>query len=417
MDKSSEPLSAYFFALRDDDQKEDTIFTTLAPRSDNFDSVAKANSPSTFSEYLEAEFPLITIQATRFADATIITRSNSHVYGDGFTMATVLNAWQDILNGKGAPAPLQDIGYDPFAQFAPPPKPLIPWKAEKQASPPPPPGWYILNWTQKLDLVGRFLYDLYYARPESEMQQRYIFVPAREIARLQEQAKEDLEGKAPPSESSKNVRIGKSDVLYAWLMKHSHATLPESCISTSLSIINLKGRPPSGVTLPRHNFFCSALPVPLDSLRVGELLSMPLGELALHIRKSHQKYLDPEVQRSSIRFHLQHVLWKEPSGEVPFFCPPHHRWSGLSDLRALRYFQLDFGNALPPNDGTSEGHQSRSARLVAQNVNMSCGMSKRDRWICLGDSEEGAWFTGYLSKKQWEDKRGFGKYEQRGAVS
>lgn len=192
-------------------------------------------------------------------------------------------------------------------------------------------------------------------------------------------------------------------------MKNNHVGLPESSMSTALSIINLKGKPPPGIILPKHNFFCSALPVPLFPLNIGDIQTMPLGELALHIRQSHQRYLDPEIQRASLRFHLHHVMWTKPSGAIPFFAPPNHRWSGLSDLRALRYFQLDFGGATLDEKKNS----TLKAPLIAQHVDMSCAMSKRDRWLCLGDSPDGTWFSGFLSKEQWEDPRGFGRYEHR----
>lgn len=215
VDKSDKPFSCYFPGFKLPGSDRDPTYTVPSPSPKDFYEVARANSPTVFTEYLHGEFPLISIQVTLFSDATVITRSNSHVYGDGFTMAAVLRAWQDILNGKGPPAAIEDLGYDPFTDFAPSPEPVIPWKEEhrREPPPPPPPGWRILNWKEKINLLTRFLYDLYIARPESKMEHRYLFVSLEEVEKLQQQAKEDLES-MQNNGSSKNqeIRIGKSDV-------------------------------------------------------------------------------------------------------------------------------------------------------------------------------------------------------------
>lgn len=208
---------------------------------------------------------------------------------------------------------------------------------------------------------------------------------------------------------SKDEQVGKSDILYAWLMKNSHATLPKSWYSTPLAILNVRKKKPTGVeSYPRHDFFGAAYAVPLDSLKVEKLMEMSLGELALHVRQSLAKHSQPDASKEGIKFYLNYTAWNQPSSnDFPFFCPPNHRWSGISDWRALRLWDVDFGPAILDSDG------SKSAPTIAANTSMACAMSKRDRWVCVGDSKEGSWLTGHMSIDQWKHPQGFGKYEER----
>lgn len=394
LDESPRPLSSLFAASQPASERV-RVYVASAPLANDERRLTCANATRTHEEYLANDVPLMSVQVTRFAHDTVVTISTSHVVGDGFSIRTVLSAWLDILHGRGPPAPLKDLGMDPFLSLA------------REESPDKPPrlprGFHLFDWKDKARFLTNALYDLYVARPERNMEQRYVFLPSSDVAALLAETSAYLESKGAG-------RVNKSDVLYAWLMKNSHAGLPGSWLSTPLTIINARGRLPSGLgPVPAHDFWGAAFASPLDSLSVGDILAMPLGELALHIRRSVDKQSEEENARASLAFTVYHQQWKDkamPGKPLHFFSPPNHRWSGISDWRGLKLFDLDFGPAVL----LQAGEPARRAPVVTVCANMICELSKRDRWVCIGESPQGVWFTGYMSRAQWAHPDGFGRY-------
>lgn len=405
LDEGSRSITSHFPAIINGKTSSKTIYTAAAPTTLDFTRVVATNSATSMEDCLKSDIPLVSCQVTRFVDGTSVSLCQSHVIGDGFSVIQILRSWQNIMENKGPPEPLQDLGLDPFLSLGPAALP----KMERR--PPAPSGFYLYNFRQKMQLISNLLYDMYIGRPESKMQQRYIFVPNEHIDQLRLQVEQDLQRlEARKGRSlSKEEQVSKSDILYAWLMKNSHATLPKSWYSTPLAILNVRKKKPAGVkSYPRHDFFGAAYAVPLGSLKVETLMDMPLGELALHIRQSLARHSEPNASREGIKFYLNYTAWNQSSSnDFPFFCPPNHRWSGISDWRALRLWDLDFGAAI------LDGNGKKSAPTIAVNASMACAMSKRDRWVCVGDSKEGSWLTGHMSIDQWRHPKGFGRYEER----
>ncbi|UZJ55942.1 hypothetical protein CBS101457_005262 [Exobasidium rhododendri] len=403
--------------------QQSRTFTAIGPTKEEEKRITAANATSTFQEYLTNDVPLLTAQVTRFAHDTMISVTFSHVIGDGFSVKNTLKAWEGIIHGRGPPPPLEDLGSDPFQPFDPEEIKKASSSSssavEKNKRATLPIGFHYYSFLEKLEFMKNYLYDLYIRRPESKIQQRYVFLPRHEVEALEAQVKQDLEAKASRENRTmgKTDQVGKSDMLYAWLMKHSHVGVARSAYSTPLTIVNVRGKKPSGMIepLPQHSFWGAAFPIPLDSLQVGKLLDMPIGELALHVRHSIAKNGSAENAKTTLIFDLHHNLWKnkeKKSSDFPFFCPSHHRWSGISDWRAVTLFDVDMGPAresgsLPPSED-----KTKAVLVKVVNAQMSADMSKRDRWVCVGDSVDGTWFTGFLSQDQWSDKQGFGKYDQ-----
>lgn len=368
------------------------------------------NGIKDLNELISSDRAIATIQVTRFNDATLITVSVSHIIGDLFTIKALLKAWERTLHGE-APAPFEHLGRDPFRDYGPGGR--LAGKDVRSNSPPLPPGWRVYGLVDKARFLSRFLWDCHISRPEKSISQKYIFIPEAEVKDLEQQARRDLveveqRRKQQGVEVQGPLVVSRSNILYAWILKHNHAHLDSQQWSSPVTISNARAKPPTGMKarsddFPSNDWYGASMVVALPSLKVGELMSMSIGELALHIREGTQEGSSPENARRWLAFNLHHNLWKNPSGKFVFWSPPNHHWSGLSDWRLIRLQDLDLTPA--------RLDQSRErVAICGFNSHMLLPGTQRDRWVCLGDTGGGTWLLGIASDLEWQNPRGFGKY-------
>ncbi|KAL4872507.1 hypothetical protein BDV12DRAFT_193226 [Aspergillus spectabilis] len=390
------------------------------------------NGIQDIQELLTTDRPIATIQVTKFSDATLITLSVSHIVGDLFTMKAIFKSWETALQqGTVDPFIEEELGLDPFAAYGPgghlATSPTF--KPEDQL----PPGWRIYGFLDKARLLTRVLWDQYITRPEKTISQKYIYIPESEVQALHEQAKQDLATINPTEEPA----LSRSNVLYAWMLKHTHTHLSSSKgqMSTPVAIANARGRPPTGLTprspssssssrtkkekevFPTHDWYGAALVTALPSLSVKEIQSMSLGELSLHVREGLKAASSPENTRKWLSFNLHNNLWKGTTGKFAFWSPPDHYWVGLSDWRAGRLREVDFSPAAAgpthrtqKDDGIGNGNWEGKVSVCGLNAHMVKTGSQRNRWVCLGEAGGGVWFLGIAGEEEWKDQRGWGQY-------
>ncbi|KAM0665443.1 hypothetical protein ACQRIU_005704 [Beauveria bassiana] len=384
------------------------------------------NAVENFQEMLDRGRPQTTIQITRFSDATMITFSVNHAFGDLVTIKSFLKAWEAALCGNIV-QPYERLDADPFIGYEPGGEFAAQNAPDK--SPAPPPGWQVYGMLDKARFLKRHLWDYYVKRPESTIEDRRIFIPNEFVEALEDRARYDLTflqkrldeqsgDKAEDSDSTmakkkkkkkKEFYVSRSDVLYAWLLKHSHAHLPPEQPSTAVTISNGRFRPPAGPgmdpkSLAENDLLCGAMAIALPSLTAGKVMSLPLGELALHIRRGIKANTSPENIKKWLNFQFYHGLWKSPSGELAVPCQPNHFITGVTDWRAVRLGQVDFTPA------RLDGNTAAAVSVCAIDGHMVVNSSRRDFYICLGDVDGGVWILGFASKDQWQDPRSFGKY-------
>ncbi|KAJ5875987.1 uncharacterized protein N7529_001571 [Penicillium soppii] len=179
-------------------------------------------------------------------------------------------------------------------------------------------------------------------------------------------------------------------------------------MTTPLTVISARGRPPAGTVpngdnFPPHNFYNGSYLAALGGLRVGDLMAMPLGELALHVREGTAAGSTPESAQQIFSFGLHNGLWKEPTGKLAFWSPPNHCWSGLTDWRTM---PLSGFNLTPARlDGTQ-----KPVATSGIHTHMAMAGSQRDRWAVIGEFGGGTWIMGMVSDDEWQCPSGFGKY-------
>ncbi|KAL4943077.1 hypothetical protein BDV06DRAFT_150485 [Aspergillus oleicola] len=389
------------------------VFVSDLANPEDEDRCAAYNGVSNLEEILNSDRPIITIQVTRFRDATLLTISVSHILGDLFSLKAMLKGWESTLAGT-PPPPWEQLGLDPYERYGPGGD--LAGKDATSASPALPAGWRLYGVLDKARFLSRFLWDMHITRPEKNIQQKYVFISEPEIVALESQAERDLAGleKKRRAEGKQGdgrpLRVTRSNVLHAWLLKQNHTHLGPNEISKPVTVVNMRARPPTGMKpfgkgndFPNHDWYGAAMATAMPSLRVGKLMGMPLGELALHIKDGIKDASTPENTRRFLSFTLHNQLWAKPSGKLALFMSPDQRWSGLTDWRLIQFQDIDFTPARA--DGKNE-----VVEVCAFNSHMLTGNSQRDCWVCMGQAGGGIWFTGIAGDAMWRDPRGFGKF-------
>ncbi|TQV99856.1 hypothetical protein V2A60_005286 [Cordyceps javanica] len=394
------------------------ILISQGPESSEQKRCTAFNAADGIDQLFDLERPQTTIQVTRFNDATMITLSVNHAFGDLVTIKSYMKAWETALSGN-AVQPYEQVDADPFAGY----EPGGDFAAESAPgkSPPPPPGWKVYGLFDKARLMRRYLWDYYVARPESSIEDRRIFIPHEVVQALEETARYDLTFlqkrldeqsgvTTGGNEEAKKLFVSRSDVLYAWLLKHSHAHLAPEQPSTAVTVANGRFRPPAGAdidpkALAGNDLLCGAMAIALPSLTAGKIMTLPLGELALHIRNGIKTNTSPENVRKWLTFQFYHILWKNPSKQMAVPFQPDHFITGMTDWRQVHLEQVDFTPA------RLDGDVAAAVSVSAIDGHMVVNSSRRDMYICLGDIDGGVCILGYASKDQWQDPRSFGKYK------
>ncbi|KAL4804951.1 hypothetical protein BDV18DRAFT_141609 [Aspergillus unguis] len=395
VDESHRPVADYFAGLKERPHGE-IVVSDKSPDEKHFTAI---NALDSFDECLEKGRPLLTIQVTRFSDATAINVSFSHVLGDIFTIKTLLRGWESTLHGQ-IPPPFEDLGRDPFEAYGPGGE--LVGEATSDSSPLPP-GWRFFNFLDKIRFMYYYLWDFYITRPETKLQQKYIFIPESKMQSLVEQARADVQ---------QNETVTRSNVLHAWLLKQLHLRLHPEKWTTSLTVVSTRHRPPTGMVpqdkgtdFPTHNWYNATMATALPPLRVRDIASMSLGELALHIKQGIRAGSSPENLRRLLAYTLNNSLWRAPSPRMLMFGPPDHSWSGVTDWRLAKLHDLDFS---PAREDT--GSEKKKVAVEAFTCNIVSGFSLRDRWSFMGEAGGGVWITGSAGEKQWNDPEGLGRY-------
>ncbi|KHN93737.1 Chloramphenicol acetyltransferase-like domain protein [Metarhizium album ARSEF 1941] len=419
MDESHRSINDYCPAFgtgaRAPTRSTDGIFVADGAAPEDKARCTGFNGIASIQELLDSNRPIVTTQVTRFRDATVITCSMSHIFGDLFSFKAMFQGWESALHGA-SPAPFEQLGVDPFRAYGPGGE----LGSQGGTEPVPPPGWRVYGWMDKARFLRRFLWDVYVSRPERTISSKHIFIPESHLRALEDRAKHDLvtvqakRRRRGRAEQETPLRVSRSDVLYAWLLKNNHAHLAPDHWCSPATIANARAKPPAPLRarssdFPSHEWYGAAMCVGLGSLRAGDIMKMPLGELALYVREAVKENSSRENAKKWMAFQLHHNLWKKPSGRFVFWCPPHHHWSGLTDWRLGKLPDVDFTPARI--DGGGDDNRG-PVTVCAIDGYMISGSTQRNCWICLGEADGGVWIIGITGQGEWTHPQGLGRYRR-----
>ncbi|ELR04216.1 hypothetical protein VC83_07995 [Pseudogymnoascus destructans] len=151
----------------------------------------------------------------------------------------------------------------------------------------------------------RFVADLLW---NCVVETRTIFLPKAAVAKLQQQAQEDLSGEF----------VSEGDVLTAWATRAVASSMPSRPI-TALHPLNLRFRLPSLIQVP--GVFVQNMAVSAFSLFTPELLRGPLEPIALENRRQLMEQATEPQLLALLREMSQSYT---PGGDTTVLCGEFH---------------------------------------------------------------------------------------------
>ncbi|KAI0746367.1 hypothetical protein C8Q80DRAFT_1337354 [Daedaleopsis nitida] len=349
-------------------------------------------APTTVDELLTRDVPLTHLHVTNFNDASLVGLYTPHILCDGHGVATIARALSSILGGDPPPPPLHYD--DPFLPFLPTPN-------DSTASAPP--CWRTLNFVERMVLYARSLWDFLFC---DHIENRDVFFPREEVARIKELAMDDI--RHEHEHSGKDLWVSSSDALLAFCLKCKHLSTTSRAPLNVFYTANLRKL----LSIPTpflHNSVCMVV---TPTLPVCAISNMSLGALALHIRRTLESQTTPSAIETWVRWRL-----KNANKTKVFFDPWFGQWDIVTNWREMKLMNVDFSGAVhrsalsetgPKDDGGVKDGRVKCLYMWGNGIQP---VSLRN-WIGLwaDDPSGGVWMSGFLPRRVWEDRRGFGAF-------
>lgn len=242
-------------------------------------------APRTLDDYTHTDHPQLSLHIVSFKDATLVTIIWLHTLSDAMGLRALVSNWSMVLAGREADVqPLKGVHEDPLESIGNGPKPAgeEPWALADK----------LLTGLSMFGFIVRFLWQII-STPKHQM--RSIYLPAKTVDALRTKALRDLtEGDAVERSSRSDIDIQKpfisnGDVLTAWAAKMVCASFGKTSTSpfAAVNMFDLRGRLKSvfdSSAAYMGNIFLPAWGV----LKAGDIVSHPLGRIALALRSNIQ---------------------------------------------------------------------------------------------------------------------------------
>ncbi|KAF8884011.1 hypothetical protein BD779DRAFT_1538339 [Infundibulicybe gibba] len=315
--------------------------------------------PRSMKDIVNADRPVCHLHVTTFNDASLLSFSVPHIVCDAGGLAAVARGLESIINGGPPPPPLSS--HDPFAAYA--------QKASEDV--PAPPNWRV---TSPLETVSVYARGICTELFGAKMENRDIFFPKDEVKRIKAEAMEDI----------------RRDMC-------AHASQTSSAPLNVFYTTNFRDH----FNLPSHFPHNAVAYVATDAIPLSSMAKLPLGNVALNIRKTVATQSEKPAIERWIRWRLVN------EGKIQIcFDPWRGAWQIATNWREMNLLNIDFSGALP------DGELKQSGKLRSQYLWMDGLGPVLRNWIGLIADEPsgGMWMAGTFAKKTWEDPRGFGRF-------
>ncbi|KAK0548728.1 hypothetical protein OC845_003441 [Tilletia horrida] len=377
-----------------------------------------SNAPLTLSHLFKEDRALVTVKITTFDNATAIGFSLPHVLFDGPGALEPVRAWAKIVNGhEDEVEPLPRFGHDFFRTLAPGGEEAERAAKERQiqgkkGGPEPPFGWFAFSTFDKIRFGLRFVWDLFWTRPEHTMEGREIYVPRAVVARLKADAQAVVSEICAAEDAARDEKtwISTSDVMHAYalqLMCKADAKGRRDATPTVFAFpVNMRYiAPPTGCEpLPEIYTSNGAHAVVTPEHPLGKLAhEYSLGQIALILRKASKEQTSPRAVRDSLIWRLE----KAAQGALLTFFRPQVNWYLGTNWRRMAMYDVSFvGAAAQSTTGGGENmvvpgeNVGKTLQLYA---NVIADMPIRNAFNQQADDPAGGiWMSLALAKWQWD---------------
>ncbi|KAK2604675.1 hypothetical protein N8I77_007586 [Diaporthe amygdali] len=258
-------------------------------------------TPSDIDGYLYSDTPQLGLHVVTFLDATLVSLNWPHTMTDGLGRLAIIKNWCKVLAGReDEVAPLIGTREDPMATVGTGP---LHEKEEPYAL-----KDKNLSGLSMASFVAHFIWDKFWV-PEHEL--KVIFLPAKTIAVLRQQAADDLSatnanGQGTTASNGTTAPatpfVSDGDILTAWLTQITfRASGPSSRPVAFNNVFELRSRLPD-VFDPSAAYVSNFARSAQTQLTADEARFLPLGQLALRYRQSLASQTTEGQIRGLIRF-------------------------------------------------------------------------------------------------------------------
>lgn len=343
--------------------------------------------PRSVEELLREDRSVVHLHVTSFDDGSLVGLATPHILCDGHGATAIIQALCQLINGGSPPPPLNLE--DPFESYASEGK--LGKRNNEEVTPP---QWRIIG---KLGLALFYLRSLWESIFEDKIENKDVYFPKQEVERIKAIAMSDI--RRVHGQNTK-LYVSSSDAILAFCLQCTHA---RSWSLRPLSVFytaNLR----SFLTELKPPFLRNTVLMPIvPPLPLYRTASIPLGQLALRIRQTLVNETTEEARDRWLKWRIKH------SGKMMlFFNPLWGAWNIVTNWREMKLMNVDFSGAAQATAKEEETQQIRC--LYAWGNGLQPYPLKN--WIGLwaDDPSGGVWVSGFLQRKVWENKHGFGRF-------
>ncbi|TLD09684.1 hypothetical protein PspLS_11387 [Pyricularia sp. CBS 133598] len=253
--------------------------------------------PTCIEDWVCTDEPQLRLYVVSFNDATLVSMTAPHALGDIMAHAGIVRGWVDMLHGRGSQVQrFEGFRTDPLAE-------VVKGSAGSRVA-----GvlegkiltgvWYAIY-------VLYFLLDMLFG---PRMESRTLFFPASTVAKMREQALDDLR-----QQGDEKPFVSNGDVITAWITKMTATPMAVKAPQKDLTILNaidLRGRLRSALD-PAVMYGQNLVMSCCAFITLGEAARAPLGVVAGAIRQSIVEQAGEEQMAA-----FTNVMW-ELGGDRP----------------------------------------------------------------------------------------------------
>jgi hypothetical protein len=363
--------------------------------------------PNDIKHYWNTDQPLLCLHVTSFADATLVGFTFPHSLTDAMGTSGLLRAWSSVVAGKSCNVrPPQGTWEDALGRVG---------TAYDKASL----GRFVLEdqQTRRLALasfIGRYLWDVVTRR---SIQTRHIYLPAKFMRHLRQQAEAELRGAGAGAGGQAQVPfVSDGDLILAWGSRMVMSSPSwKGCSAVICNVFDLRGRLQGAFAEDSTGGgpFLQNLILPATTvLPRREAATATVGQIAVAVREAIASQTTDEQARRLMRVARE---WFASMGTMPLFARWDSRVIACTNWTKARFLEAaDVGPAGvaggrdrdrgPSRAQDSAGVPARPGRPVMYwGTTLSKTDTPRDTFVIYGKDLVGNyWVHGYLRQETWD---------------
>lgn len=347
------------------------------------------DSPRVFEDYICSDNPQMTLHVVSFTDATLVSISWPHTMTDAMGRHALVTNWCRVLAGREDEVtpllgtekdPLETIGTGPVHEKE------ERWMYKDQAIA----GFSMFIW------VLRFVWEIIRVRKQES---RVIFLPAATVKKLRDRAIDDLAAEAQNVDEKPFLSDG--DVLTAWTARMAclHLSPRSTQGMTVMNVFEVRSRLPS-VFNTAASYIGNFVFASWTLFTVGDLLTQPLGKVALKLRTTLAAQITEPQVRGMIR-EMRETVAK--AGRPALVLKPRSILMTYSNWSKGKFFDIvDFSPAIIKSGKPGPVVPKPGRPVYFSSTAVTPPPTMRNVYNISGrDAAGNYWITGVLLPQVW----------------